>query len=39
MDAEKDLEILRALEREGAAYVVFGGVALNLLGLADIEED
>ena len=34
MDAEKDLEILRALEREGAAYVVFGGVALNLLGLA-----
>lgn len=34
MDAKTDLEILRALEREGAAYVVFGGVALNLLGLA-----
>ena len=39
MDAEKDLEILRALQREGAAYVVFGGVALNLLGLARATRD
>ena len=39
MDAERDLEILRALQREGAAYVVFGGVALNLHGLARATRD
>jgi hypothetical protein len=39
MDFDKDLEIFRALEREGARYVVFGAVALNLLGLARMTRD
>ncbi len=31
--------MLAALEREGVAYVIFGGVALNLQGLARATED
>lgn len=39
MDADLDRRILAALEREGASYVVFGGVALNLHGLARATRD
>jgi hypothetical protein len=34
MDYERTREVLAAFEREGVQYVVFGGVALNLQGLA-----
>ena len=39
MDFEKTLEVLGALEREGVQYVIFGGVALNLQGLARATQD
>ncbi|MES1244620.1 MAG: nucleotidyl transferase AbiEii/AbiGii toxin family protein [Acidobacteriota bacterium] len=39
MDFETTKSILAALEREGVRYVVFGAVALNLLGLARTTED
>lgn len=39
MDLELVKELLAALEREGVRYVVFGGVAVNLLGLARATED
>jgi len=34
MDYEQTREVLRAFETEGVQYVIFGGVALNLQGLA-----
>jgi hypothetical protein len=34
VDYERTREVLAALERERVVYVVFGGVALNLQGLA-----
>ena len=39
MDYEPTRAVLAALEREGVEYVVFGGVALNLQGLARATED
>jgi hypothetical protein len=39
MDFETVQRVLAALEREGVRYVVFGGAALNLLGLARFTED
>ena len=39
MDYEVVRRVLEALEREGVRYVVFGGAALNLLGLARFTED
>jgi hypothetical protein len=39
MDYETTHKVLTALEREGVRYVVFGGVALNLHGLARSTED
>jgi hypothetical protein len=39
MEIEITKNILAALEREGVRYVVFGAVALNLLGLARATED
>jgi hypothetical protein len=39
MELETTKRILAALEREGVRYVVFGAVALNLLGLARATED
>lgn len=39
MDLEVAKRILAALEREGVRYVVFGAVAINLLGLARATED
>src|SRR5215813_3712977 len=39
MELEKTKEILEALEREGVRYVVFGAMAINLLGLARATED
>lgn len=39
MELELTKKILAALEREGVRYVVFGAVALNLLGLARATED
>jgi hypothetical protein len=33
MDYDLTKKVLTALEREGASYVVFGAVALNLHGL------
>jgi hypothetical protein len=39
MDSERTREVLAALERERVEYVIFGGVALNLQGLARATED
>lgn len=39
MDYDRTREVLAALEREQVRYVVFGGVALNLQGLARATED
>ncbi len=39
MNAELVKKVLQALEQERVKYVVFGGVALNLLGLARATED
>jgi hypothetical protein len=39
MDVEIAKRVLTALEREGVRYVVFGAVAINLLGLARATED
>jgi len=39
MDYETTHRVLAALEREGVRYVIFGGVALNLHGLARATED
>jgi hypothetical protein len=39
VDAAKDLEIIRAPEREGAAYIVFGAVALDDLGVSRATRD
>lgn len=39
MDYETTHKVLTALEREGVRYVIFGGVALNLHGLARATED
>lgn len=39
MDFEITKQVLAALEREGVRYVVFGAVAINLLGLARATED
>ena len=37
MDFEAVKKVLAALEREKVRYVVFGAVAINLLGLPSIE--
>ena len=39
MDLEITRKVLAAMEREGVRYVVFGAVAINLLGLARATED
>lgn len=39
MDYELTQKVLAAFEREGVHYVVFGAVALNLLGLARATQD
>jgi hypothetical protein len=39
MELETTKQVLAALEREGVRYVVFGAVAINLLGLARATED
>lgn len=39
MDLEIAKTVFAALEREGVRYVVFGAVAINLLGLARATED
>lgn len=39
MNYEAATKVLAALEREGVRYVVFGGAALNLLGLPRFTED
>lgn len=39
MDFERLVEVLRAFEREGVQYAIFGAVALNLHGLARFTED
>lgn len=39
MNVEMVKKVLEALEREQVQYVVFGGVAINLLGLARATED
>ncbi|OGQ09954.1 MAG: hypothetical protein A2138_20680 [Deltaproteobacteria bacterium RBG_16_71_12] len=39
MNVESTRAVLGALERHGVHYVVFGGVALNLHGLARFTED
>lgn len=39
MDVDQTRLVLRALEQEGVEYVIFGGVALNLQGLARATED
>ncbi len=39
MELELVKKILEALEREGVHYIVFGAVAINLLGLARATED
>jgi hypothetical protein len=39
VDYDATREVLAALESEGVQYVVFGGVALNLQGLARATED
>lgn len=39
MDYDLTRAVLSAFEREGVQYVIFGGVALNLQGLARATED
>ena len=39
MDFERVDAVLRALEREGVSYAVFGGAALNFHGIARFTED
>jgi len=39
MELDTAKKILEALEREGVRYVVFGAMAINLLGLARATED
>lgn len=39
VDFERTKQVLIALENEGVRYVIFGGVALNLHGLARATED
>ncbi|HXO19573.1 MAG TPA: nucleotidyl transferase AbiEii/AbiGii toxin family protein [Thermoanaerobaculia bacterium] len=39
MEVEVTKKVLAALEREGVRYLVFGAVAINLLGLARATED
>jgi hypothetical protein len=39
VDYENTRKVLQAFEKAGVRYVVFGGVALNLLGLARATED
>ncbi len=39
MELEIVKKVLAALEREGVRYVIFGAVAINLLGLARATED
>ena len=39
MDYESTRKVLHAFESRGVKYVVFGGAALNLLGLARFTED
>lgn len=39
MDYELTKKVLSALERENVQYIVFGAVAVNLLGLARATED
>lgn len=39
MDFDRTKQVLAAFEREGVEYVIFGGVALNLQGLARATED
>ncbi len=39
MDLEVAKQVFAAFEREGVSYVVFGAVALNLVGLARATED
>jgi len=39
MDFDRIVAVLRALEREGVAYKIIGGVAMNLQGLARATRD
>lgn len=39
MDYDRTRQVLEALEREGVAYVIFGGVAMNLQGLPRATQD
>lgn len=39
MDIDRTTQVLEALERENVSYVIFGGVALNLHGLARATQD
>lgn len=39
MDFDRFLELMRAFEREGVDYVLVGGVAVNLHGIARATED
>lgn len=39
MEFERFLELVRALEREGVAYVLVGGLAVNLHGVVRATED
>ncbi len=39
MDADLVMDVLRALEAEGARYKVIGGVGLNLLGIRRFTDD
>ncbi len=39
MDYDATRNVLTALEKEGVRYTIFGGVALNLHGLARATED
>lgn len=39
MDYDRIRDVLKAFEGEGVVYVIFGGVALNLHGLARATED
>jgi hypothetical protein len=39
MDLELAKKVFAALEREGVRYIVFGAVAINVLGLARATED
>lgn len=39
MDFDPARRVLEALEREGVRYAIFGGVALNIHGLARATQD